>query len=99
MRLFSLLFAIVALFTLFALPSQSAAAAELPMQGVLRTAAGGPVADGAYIFFVKLYNDKAAVDEIWQDTLVNIPVVTGLFSVTLGGNPKALLPDALLLSG
>lgn len=81
------------------LPARRARAADLPMQGVLRTAAGGPVADGAYILFIKLYNDKAAVNEIWSDALINIPVVSGLFTVTLGGNPKAPLADALLIGG
>ena len=42
------------------LVSASAQAATLQLHGLLRTSAGGPVVDGKYVLFARLYTDKAA---------------------------------------
>ena len=50
--------AAVAAATLLAAVAVPALAATVPMSGVLRANAGGPVADGAYVFLLKLYDTK-----------------------------------------
>ena len=77
----------------------SALAAELPMQGALRTVAGGPVADGDYILFVKLYDAFDAPKQVYAEALKNVSVVSGFFAVGIGAVPDEAIPDALLLAG
>jgi hypothetical protein len=74
-------------------------AAELALQGVLRSAGGGPVADGSYFLFVKLYDSADAKIEIWEETLKGLPVTAGFFAATVGSVPGKELPEALLSSG
>ncbi len=71
----------------------------LPLQGVLRTTAGGAVADGTYALTVKLYDQLNAASPLWQDTF-NTQVQGGLFAFTIGDNPAAkALPPELTTTG
>ena len=92
------LLATLTLGVLATLPSL-AAAGELPLVGVLRTAAGGPVADGPYILIVKMYDAADAKTYVWEDTLTNAMVVGGAFAVQLGSNVQKPLKDGLLTTG
>ncbi len=83
---------------LLAHPGETSAA-SLPLQGALRTAGGGPVADGAYVIFVKLYDAADAQNYLWEDALTGVQVSGGLFHVVLGTNDAKPLADALLTSG
>ena len=87
---------VVALTTALALVGvvTTASAADLRMTGAVRSAAGGPVADGTYIFFVSLYDEDKASKPVWTTTLKTVAVTRGAFSVVLGGAGDAL-PDAL----
>ncbi len=66
----------------------------LPIQGVLRTTAGGAVADGPYAVTVRLYDQQNAASPFWYDTFTTT-VQGGLFAFTIGDNPagKALPPE------
>ena len=59
-------------------------APTLPLQGVLRTAAGGPVTDGTYVITVRLYDAETGGATLWQETMPGVNVVGGLFLTTLG---------------
>ncbi len=76
-----------------------AEAAVLPVHGVLRSDAGGPVADGTYIFFVSLYDVVDAKEPVWTAPLKNVPVQSGFFAVELGGADTPALPDGLFTGG
>lgn len=76
-----------------------ALAATLPMQGILRTGAGGPVADGLYVFIVKLYESQDSPLALWDDTLAKVDVKQGFFDVTLGSTLGKGLADGLLQTG
>ena len=95
--LFVLLISVVSLTV--ALVATPGLAAELPFQGVLRSDSGGPVADGSYILFVKLYDAVDAEFEIWEESLKGIAVQQGFFAAVLGLNPNKTIPNALLASG
>lgn len=69
---------------------------SLPVQGVLRTSAGGAVADGVYAVTVSLYDQQVGGTMIWKQVLSAVPVVGGLFAFDIGGDPLAApLPTAL----
>jgi len=74
-------------------------AAVLPVQGALRTVAGGPVSDGTYILFVKIYDVEDAQVPVWSDSLTKVGVSSGFFAVVLGTSAGAPLADTLLASG
>jgi cysteine-rich repeat protein len=59
--------------------------ARLAAQGVLRTDAGGPVADGKYPISFKLYESAQSPDAIWTEVHVAVAVTGGFFAVDLGG--------------
>lgn len=80
------------------LPSLGAAAV-LPAQAVLRSAAGGPVADGTYIVFARLFDEEKAALPVWEEVLTNVQVQQGFFTVLLGNQPGKAIPGALLTSG
>ena len=83
---------------LFCLVTPSLAdAATLPLQGALRTNGGGPVADGKYVFFFRLYDSAQAKQFVWEQPL-DVQVAGGVFATTLGTGAKAI-PDALLSAG
>ena len=72
-------------------------AATLAVQGGLRSAAGGPIADGKYVCFFRLYDDAKAPQFVWEEAL-DVPVAGGGFGAILGAAAKAI-PDALLSAG
>jgi hypothetical protein len=67
----------------------------LPVQGVLRTLAGGPVADGTYPLTISLYDQAVGGNKIWSQTLPGVTVLGGLFAVDVGGDTLDPLPIAL----
>ena len=69
--------------------------AGLPVQGVLRTTAGGAVADGVYVLTVKLYDQANASTPIWLQTFPGVAVVGGLFTFEIGADPVLPLPPAM----
>ncbi len=91
----ALLIATVALTMWAATP---AAAATLPVHGALRNAAGGPVADGAYVMFFRLYDSADAVDFVWEEAR-DVSVAAGYFAATLGAEAAKTIPEGLLTSG
>ena len=91
-----LLVALLSGLVLLSLPV-AANAATLALQGGLRNAAAGPIADGKYVFVFRLYDALAAQQFVWEESL-DVPVKGGGFAVTLGAAAKAI-PDALLSAG
>lgn len=72
---------------LVSLTAASALADTLAMQGVLRSGAGGPVADGEYGMEVALFADAAASQLVYKQLFIAVPVQAGLFAVVLGLDP------------
>lgn len=74
----------------FAFAATSALAAPLLVahEGRLVTNAGGPVSDGKYGLIASLYASETAVDTLWSEGFVALSVKDGLFTMSLGGNPK-----------
>ncbi|MSP92223.1 MAG: hypothetical protein EXR79_10545 [Myxococcales bacterium] len=68
------------------LGSAAAHAATLPVTGLLRNDAGGPVADGKYVFIVALYEAADATKPAWEETQKSVDVNKGLFAMTIGEN-------------
>lgn len=90
----SFLFALLCTPVFAAMP---AGAAVLPMQGALRSAAGGPAADGSYVMVTSLYDAEDAKLAVWEELQKKVDVSGGSFAVLLGqGKP---IDDAVLLSG
>ncbi len=71
-----------------------ALAATLPLQGVLRSGGGGPVADGSYVIVASLYDKIDGQEPIWQELVNKVAVESGFFAFELGA-VKAI--DAALL--
>jgi len=71
-------------------------AATLPMVGVVRTAAGGPVPDGKYILITSMYDAIDAAKPVWDEVQKSVEISGGLFSVNLGADK--VLADELLAS-
>ena len=80
-------------------PAAADATALLPVSGVLSSAGGGPVADGAYVFLVKLYDAADAEVFVWDDAVAGVPVQSGFFHFLLGGTVGKTMPEALLTAG
>ncbi len=78
-----------------------AAAAAVPqtlaVQGAL-SAAGGPVADGAYVVQVSIYKDATAQTPVWTEGPLLAVTKGGQFAVTLG-DKAALAADVLVQMG
>ncbi|MSP91292.1 MAG: hypothetical protein EXR79_05755 [Myxococcales bacterium] len=77
--------------------SASASAAEPPVvavQGLLRSAGGGPVADGAYAVGVSLYDAAQGGSAVYEETFLSVDVAGGLFDLVLG-EKKTKLADNL----
>jgi hypothetical protein len=91
--------ALLAAATVATAGAPSVFAATLPLQGALRTVGGGPVADGAYVFIVRLYDVKDAADALWDETLPTVGVQGGFFSVDIGVQKGKAIPDEALTSG
>ena len=66
----------------------TAGADPLAVTGLLRSASGGPVADGSYGFVVKLYSDADGKQQAFKELFVGVPVKAGLFQITLGLEPQ-----------
>jgi cysteine-rich repeat protein len=79
------------------LASPALAAPRLAVQGLLRSAGGGPVTDGAYTLTFRLWAGEQGGESLWEDILVAVPVQGGGFAVQLGANKKALLPVDLIV--
>ena len=74
----------------FALPT------AIPVQGALRTPAGGAVADGEYSLGFHLYTTKDAAEALWTEIHVDVPVVGGFFAVVLSqGTAPNPLPASI----
>ncbi len=68
----------------------------LALQGGLRTAAGGPVADGNYPIAVALYADEKAQLPIYLEKFLAVAVSGGAFAIELGViDPSKQLDSAL----
>jgi len=78
---------------------RTAAAGTIALQGALRTSAGLPVPDGAYVLFFRLYESKDAADPSWEDALAGVQVTAGGFALEVGASKNKAIPDALLTSG
>lgn len=76
-------------------------AATLPIQGALRTLAGGPVADGKYTMTLSLYQNQFDVKSVWNEIHVAVPVSLSLFTFEMGAvdGDKNPLPTALFGDG
>lgn len=85
------------LLTTLLLPA-SAWAATLPVQGILRTANGGPASDGAYVMFFRLYDAADSKTPAWEESL-DVTISGGFFAETLGGIDTKTIPEALLTAG
>lgn len=73
-------------------------AAELPAAGILRTAGGGPIADGTYTFSFRLYDAADAKVFLWEESQ-DVTTANGWFNATLGIVAGKPLTDTLLTSG
>jgi predicted secreted protein len=73
----------------FALAPTLALAAPLTATGVLRNQGGGPVADGSYGIFVRLFANKDAAKPLWEEPLPAVKVEGGLFALQLGAGSVA----------
>lgn len=61
-------------------------------QGILRTAAGGPVADGQYDLTFSLYANQEDLVPVWTEVVTGVVVQGGFYSTVLG-NVVALPPS------
>lgn len=81
-----------------ALPAVAVAAtpAAVTIEGALRTAGGGPVADGSYPVTFALYKDQSGGKEAWTSGAVKITAQGGLFTtdLLLGNDPALIAPLA-----
>ncbi len=67
------------------LPTEGAAApGRVGIQGVLRTASGGPGADGKYAMTVRIYADAKATKPAWEETALGVVVKGGAFDFVAG---------------
>ncbi len=71
--------------------------ATLPLQGFLRTGGGGPVVDGAYVIFLRLYDTVDAKDPIWKEVQSGVQVNGGLFAMEIGAEEAGIA--ALVATG
>jgi len=71
----------------------------IPMQGMLQTGSGAPVADGKYSVTIRVYDSVTATDDLWKEIHVAVKVTSGFFSTNLGEvDPKVPLPVELFTS-
>ena len=92
--------AVMALVLAAALAVTPAAAAPsspiIPVQGVLRTPEGGPVADGAYTLTFRIYAGEKDEAPLYKEVHVALAIVAGGFTTLLGGQDlNAPIPAAL----
>lgn len=60
-----------------------AGAAQLPVQGQLRSA-GGAAVDGSYDLTFRLFAQETGGTQLWSEVHLNVPVKNGIFSRVLG---------------
>ncbi len=80
----------LALAVLLALAAAPAHADTLQLQGALRSASGGPVADGVYGLAVALYGDAQGTQKVFKELFIAVQVQGGLFALTLGAGETPL---------
>ncbi|MSP91510.1 MAG: hypothetical protein EXR79_06875 [Myxococcales bacterium] len=88
---------LAALFTGALCAPGSAQAATLATQGILRSAQGGPVADGNYLLVVTLYDAADAQKPLHEELHKTVEVQGGLFALQFGSIKP--IPDDLLAAG
>lgn len=74
-----------------------ASAQPIALHGALRSNGGGPVADGDYVVFVRIYDGEKATKPVWQDTFTPVKIAGGMFSVRLGSGAQTV--DGKVLDG
>ena len=78
-------------------PADAAVPTTLSIEGVLLTAAGGPVSDGKYAVTFNLYANSGAKTPAWTDTVAALSVQDGTFQFALGSGkalPVAMVDSA-----
>ena len=78
-------------------PAAGAVPSTFHVQGQLRNAAGGPVADGSYMVTFRLYANLADKQAAWSTVVAKLAVSEGAFNHALGSLKKFNI--ALLSSG
>lgn len=72
----------------------------IAVQGILKTAQGGPATDGTYALTLSLYDSKDALKPIWSEIHVAVAVQNGWFQLPMGAkDPDKPLTDKQLLGG
>lgn len=71
---------------LLALLPVAALAVQLPAQGALLNAAGGPAPDGSYVLVFRLYDTAEAKAPLWEEVFLKVTVVHGRFDLLLGAS-------------
>ena len=85
---------LAAVLVLAAMVVSAAVPQTMSYQGVLRDAAGNPVADGSYQFTFRLYNVASGGSALWTETQT-LAVADGILNATLGAvTPLSLAFDA-----
>ena len=72
---------------------------QIPVQGALLSAGGGPVADGVYVLFVRIYDAEKAAKPVWQEAQSKVTVAAGHFTFMAGSVDDKGIPMALLVAG
>ena len=88
---------LVALLPLVPQTADAATPTTFTVHGQLRTAAGAPVTDGAYLVTFRLYSSAAAKQAVWTSIVAKLPVADGAFGHALGSLNK--LDGSLLANG
>ena len=78
------------LFCVFFITKTQAQVANLSVQGILRSAEGDAVDDGDYEITFKLYLQPNTGNPIWEETIEEVEVKGGIYSVTLGADATPL---------
>lgn len=68
------------------------AQANLSVQGTIQRSFGAAVDDGSYSLTFRLYENDAAVTPIWEETMNNVEVIGGVYSVVLGSSEPLDIP-------
>lgn len=80
----------ISLLCIFFVLNLSAQSANLSIQGVLRKSNGTAVENGAYSLTFNLYTTETGGTSIWTETINDVDVEGGIYSVVLGANGTAL---------
>ncbi|MSP93104.1 MAG: hypothetical protein EXR79_15110 [Myxococcales bacterium] len=91
---FSLALPVLALGLAAAAPAMAAEAPVLALQGILRSASGGPVPDGEYAFLIQLHDAPAAGQVIYKEAFIAVGVTGGHFDLELGAKSDKLPESA-----